>query len=305
MISHKHAVWLLLFTYLFMAGLPEAFAVVFTDDDCETHQISAPKKRIISLYTAHTENLIELGLNKEIVGASAPYLFPQHPEIISFSHRDNMEKFIAAKPDLVLIRPMISRLYPQFVKDLKKLGIQVISLQPTSISEMYTYWHILGQLTGHETQATLMKQRFTAGLEQIQNKVNRIAPDKRPQVYFEAIHKQMKTFSPSSISIFCLEQAGGRNIAADATPRFNSNIAGYGKEKLLSKGEKIDIFLAQHGRMNRVTISMIIEEPGFSAIRAIRNNKVFLIDEKLVSRPTVHLLQGIQIIHTYLYENQP
>lgn len=69
-----------------------------------------PFKRIISLYGAHTENLFSLGLDKEIVGVSVN---ENHPPCVLtksvFSYHDDAEKFIAARPDLVLIRPMIAR----------------------------------------------------------------------------------------------------------------------------------------------------------------------------------------------------
>ena len=120
-------------------------------------------------------------------------------------------------------------------------------------------------------------------------------------VYFEAIHSKMKTFSPSSIAIFCLEKAGGVNIASDAKPRFNSNIASYGKERILAHAGNIDVFLAQKGRMNPVDIEMITSESGFRAIKAVQEKKMYLIDESLVSRPTPHLIKGISTIQQYLY----
>ena len=59
--------------------------------------------------------------------------------------------------------------------------------------------------------------------------------------------------------------------------------------------------LAQSGRMNRITVSEIMAEPGFGAIKAVRDGRVYLIDEHLASRPTARLLSGIRIIHDLLY----
>ena len=90
-------------------------------------KIDEPFKRIISLYGAHTENLFSLGLDAEIAGVSSHEVYP--PRAIqkpAYSYHDDPEKFIAAKPDLVLIRPMIDRGYPQFVKRLEKSGIAVV-----------------------------------------------------------------------------------------------------------------------------------------------------------------------------------
>ena len=42
---------------------------------------------------------------------------------------------------------------------------------------------------------------------------------------------------------------------------------------------------------------------GFAALRAVRLGRVHLIDEQLVSRPTLRLLQGIARIQSLLYPN--
>ena len=96
--------------------------------------------------------------------------------------------------------------------------------------------------------------------------------------------------------MFVLETAGGINIAKDAIQVRKTNIAAYGKEKILSKAAIIDVYLAQKGRMNPVTVEEIKNEPGFQVIKAIKNNRVFLIDEMIVSRPTLRLLKGINTI---------
>lgn len=66
----------------------------------------------------------------------------------------------------------------------------------------------------------------------------------------------------------------------------------------------IDVFLAQEGRMNKVTAEIIRNEPGFQVIKAVQENQVFLVDEKLVSRPTLGLLEGIRRVLDILYPVQ-
>jgi iron complex transport system substrate-binding protein len=83
--------------------------------------INDPYHRIISLYGAHTENLFELGLDRAIIGVSRHEDYPlQALKKPVFSYHDDPEKFLVAHPDLVLIRPMIDRGYPQFVARLEK-----------------------------------------------------------------------------------------------------------------------------------------------------------------------------------------
>lgn len=259
-------------------------------------------KRIISLYGAHTENLFNLGLNKEIIGVSRHETYP--PEAShkpAFSYHDDPERFIAARPDLVIIRPMIDRGYPQFVSALEKSGITIVSLQPDTVGNMHTYWHILGILSGTRQRATTMISQFNTAVSNYRALTKSKSTKKR--VYFEAIHSKMKTFAPHSMAAFALETAGGINIASDAKPVRNTNIAYYGKERILSHASEIDVYLAQSGAMNQPSVELIKNEPGFNAIKAVAANQIFIIDEQIVSRPTLRLLKGIYEIGRILYPN--
>lgn len=296
---------LFLFAFLIPPGTCIAKPVTFIDKAGRKIHISKPFTRIISLYSAHTENLCFLGATDSLVGISRTDNFPA--EILDrkkFSYREDPEKFIAMHPDLVLVRPMIERSYPQFIKKLGQAGITVISLQPSSVAEIFDYWKNLGRLVGREKEAEKMILSFQRGLEQIETGLSSIPESERPRVYFESIHKKMKTFSLTSTAMYVLKQAGGINIATDAIQVRKTNIAAYGKERILRHADEIDIFLAQHGRMNPVTLDMIYQEPGFQAIKAVREKKVYLVEEALVSRPTFRILEGVKQLNTLFFPNQ-
>ncbi len=267
-----------------------------TDAAGPSIQVDAPFTRIISLYGAHTLNLKTLGLNEEIIGVCPMDEWAGKPE---YSYHDGLEKFLAARPDLVLIRPMIDRAYAALVKGLEKAGIVVVSLQPGSLDEMFDYWVVLGTLTGKGDQARQMIASFKDEVAKI-GTLTRALPNKK-RVYFEAIHSRMKTFTPGSMAIFALETAGGVNLARDASSVRGTNIAFYGKERILSHAHEIDVYLAQKGTMNQPTLEMIKDEPGFNVIRAVKENQIFIVDEKIVSRPTMDLLKGIHTIAEILY----
>ncbi|WP_028317177.1 ABC transporter substrate-binding protein [Desulfobulbus elongatus] len=276
-----------------------AVAASIVDSEQRTLVFAQPFKRIISLYPAHTANLLELGLNREIIACGpSDTRLPGRP-VVQF--QDDPERLLALKPDLVLIRPMISRGYPNLVRILEKNNVRVVSLQPTDASELFAYWEALGTLTGREQQAKAMVDTFNEKLAEITAPLHKIPPEKRKRVYFEAIHRQMKTFAPSSIAMFVLESAGGVNIAIDAERMRETNIAAYGKERILAKADQIDLYLAQNGRMNPVSVDDIVREPGFGVIKAVRDNQVFLVDEEMVSRPTMGLLDGIGFVRSLLY----
>ncbi|MDZ7666776.1 MAG: ABC transporter substrate-binding protein [Desulfotignum sp.] len=293
-------VLMLLLTVALQTGECFAASFVIMDDKGRKIHVKQPFQRIVSLYGAHTENLFHLGLGPEIIGVSINDRFPpQVKDKQRFSFHDDAEKFVAARPDLVLIRPMIDNGYPALVRQLERYHITVVSLQPADVTGMFEYWRALGKLTGRLATAERMVADF-------QKKVRKISdclpPGKdRKKVYFEAIHNRMKTFTPGSMAIYALESAGGINVATDARASRNTNIANYSKEKILAKAHEIDVFLAQKGIMNPVSIDQILNEPGFHVLKPIKNDQVFLIDENIVSRPVPRLLEGIMTIGKLLY----
>ncbi len=308
---NSRSLWLFLMTLLLGAAVAGVDAAQFQiqspgviiDQGGRTIRTDKPYQRIISLYGAHTENLFSQGLSAEIIGVSPHEVYP--PRALQkpvFSYHDDPEKFLATKPDLVLIRPMIDRGYPQLVRRLEKSGITVVSLQPGTMDEMFGYWEILGILTGRRQRALELADHFG----KVSQYLHKLTADieARKRVYFEAIHSRMKTFSPDSMAIFTLQTAGGINVAADAKPVRKTNIAFYGKERILARAAEIDVYLAQYGAMNTPTVAMIRKEPGYRAIKAIRDNKIYIIDEHIVSRPTVRLLDGIFEIGKILYPDR-
>ena len=296
------------FALIYSAGINDCAAAAMqiegdsmvVDQAGRTLIVDRPFGRIISLYGAHTENLFNLGLDGEIIGVSRHETYP--PQALKksvFSYREDPEKFLAARPDLVIIRPMIDRGYPQLVSRLEKNGITVISLQPQNVADMFIYWQILGLLSGKRQQAIKMISQFEAAVSDF--KMLTDARTIRKRVYFEAIHSKMKTFTPDSMAVFALETAGGINVASDAKAVRNTNIAYYGKERILSHGREIDVYLAQSGVMNQPSLELILNEPGYKTIKAVADGEIYLIDEQIVSRPTMRLLDGIYNIGKILY----
>jgi iron complex transport system substrate-binding protein len=177
-------------------------------------------------------------------------------------------------------------------------SIEVVSLQPRNFSEMYSYWIQLGKLTGKREASIKMVNNFKMKI----NKINKIVSAEKPvKVFFESIHSKFYTFSKDSIANFVLTVAGGENIATDAPSIRHSNIAAYSKEKIINKGNEIDFYISQYGAMNHITIDKIVNEPGFKAIKAVKNNKIVIVPENIISRPTPELIKGIKLLIKYLH----
>lgn len=255
-----------------------------------------PYSRVVSLYAAHAENLAAMGAAGVLVGASEPM-----GSLPVVGARDGAEAVAALRPDLVLARPMHRITRPGFLEQLERLGIAVVCLQPVSPKELEAYWLELGRLTGYEPGAREMAGRFFADIARVRAEVDGIPEGERKKVFFESIHRQMKTISPESMAAFVLESAGGINLAGHAKAVDATNIAHFGLERVVALGDSLDAYLAQQGPMNPVTVEEIRDTPGLSGLAAVREGRVFLLDEAIVSRPTPRLVEGVRAVAAVLY----
>ncbi|SHK40437.1 ABC transporter substrate-binding protein [Tepidibacter formicigenes] len=278
------------------------YAISFIDDSGNEININEPAKKIISLYSAHTENLFALGLDDEIIGVGTRDIYPAKAlEKEKYDYKSDPEKVIAAEPDLVLIRPFIKRSKPEFVDALEKAGLTVVSLYPESFDEFDDYIKKLGIITGKRDKANKLLQDFYKQINEIKNTTKDISP--KVNVYFESSENGYKTVTTDSMPAKAIEIAGGLNIALDAKPiKKGSSIAPYGAERILEKADKIDVFVSQNGVMNAGgNKHSITIRPGFDAIKAVQNDRVYVINQKIISSPTFRYLDGIKELCRMFY----
>jgi len=276
--------------------------IVVVDDLGKEVRLKEPAQRIVSLYAAHTENLFSLGLDEEIIGVSDSESYP--PAALakpSYSFRADAEKIIAARPDLVLARTFIANNYPDFITKLETAGIPVAVLYPENVEQFLLYLNRLGQLTGKEKEAGELVAEFNSRLQQAEELVAGIPLQERKKVFLET-NSDIMTCTPDSNAAFVLAKAGAVNAAADAEAvRPGSTIAAYGHERLIGIGRDIDVYIVQKGEMNKTREEEIYLRPGYHVIKAVQNCQVHLVDEAVVSRPTMRLLDGITQIGQILY----
>ncbi|MDR2459257.1 MAG: ABC transporter substrate-binding protein [Deltaproteobacteria bacterium] len=289
------------------------FVVIVTALICFSCQSSlaqstpTKKPRIISLYAAHTEVVIRIGAKDSLVGVSEQETY-NGPEVqgwtwpMQFSVKDDVEKFLAAAPDIILIRPQHLGTAPHLFDTLKNSGIQVWVKQIIDASDLYNYWTEIGEICGHQKEAQAMIEDFKAKIAPFEENLNK--PNK-PGVFLESIYREIKTFTPNSIPEWILGLAGGDNIAKDALPsREGLMVANYGPEKLLEKAEQIEVFISQEGPMNRVSLETMKARDVYQILPAFKNGRVYKIPENIISRPTPSLFEGLQMMHGFIYPEE-
>ena len=281
---------------------PAGAAVRFIDDEGKAIALDRPCGRIISLYSAHTENLFAIGAGASVIGVPNATDYPEEAAALPrFDYNGDPEYVIAAVPDVVVIRPFLRRQNPGYFLELEKAGITLVSLYPQSLDDFDEYIRRLALLSGRAAGAEERLSGFHAGLVEIQGITAKAAGKKT--VFFESTENEVRTVAAGSLPARAIQFAGGVNIAEGAEPMTpGSSIARFGVEKLLGHAEEIDVYAIQQGAMNRSSsLAAVQARPGFGAVKAVRNGDVFFISEKLISSPTFRYLDGVRALAAFLY----
>lgn len=274
----------------------------FVDDDGAEFSFAKPRSRIVSLYSAHTENLFAIGAGSAVIGGHKTCTYPPEAAPLAiYDYSGDPEYVIAAAPDLVLIRSFVRRRSPDYIAELEKAEIPVVSLYTEDFDGFDGYITRLAALCGVDAGAKLAE--FHAALETIRAKTAAIPPEKRRRVFFESSENNVRTIAAGSFPALALEFAGAVNIAQDAPPvNKGSSIASFGAERLLEKAAEIDVYIAQKGAMNEgVSVESIKARPGFSAIKAVQEGRILVIDEKIISSPTFRFAEGVLAVARFAY----
>lgn len=280
----------------------EKKAISFVDDDGVSINLDKPAERIISLYSAHTENIYYLGAEDKLIGGYKTCVYPPKAAFLDmYDYNGDPEKIIVANPDLVIIRPFVRKKAPEYVSAIENAGITVVSLYPESFDDFDDYIRKLASLTGTSDKAEELLTDFYKQIKDIEDKTAQIKDKKT--VFFEATETNIRTITPDSMAGLAIKYAGGENLAKDAVPMSEgSTIAEFGEEKVLINADNIDVYISQRGSMNSGANEIgIHQRDGFEAIKAIKEDKFFTINEKIVSSPTFRYVKGVKEIARFLY----
>ncbi len=278
------------------------YAIDFVDDSGYRIRMDHPAGTIISLYSAHTENLFSLGVDREIIGVGKSDIFPYAArQKTIYDYRSDPEKVIAARPDVVIIRPFIERHSPDFVNSLRRTGINVVSLYPDNFEEFDEYIYKLSMITGREKRARKMLEEFHKELSELESQTKDIK--NKVGVYFESSDIEYKTVTPQSMAANAIKFAGGRNVADDAVPiEVGSSIVVYGTENIIKKADEIDFYVTQRGVMGAGgNLHSISIRPGFDTLKAIKEGHVVEINQKIISSPTFRYIKGVKALQRAFY----
>ena len=264
----------------------EAFPMILEDQRGREVTIKEEPKRVVSLAPSNTEILFYLGLDEKVVGVTDYCDYPleaQNKEKIGSFAEHNTEKILSLNPDLVLA----TNLHQNVVEQLEKLEVPVVVIDPENLEEVLKSIEIIGKACGKEKEAIDVVDSLEARMKKVEESID-IPVDQKPIVYYEVWPSPITTAGPGTFVNDIISKAGGVNVSGDAQKAYPQ----YSQEMIVAKNPEIIIF-SHHGSSNQ-SPEDILKRPGWENVEAIKNKRVYYVDENIVQRATPRLIDGLE-----------
>jgi iron complex transport system substrate-binding protein len=284
-----------------LAPTQAASGVTVTDSAGRQLTLMSPPARIVSLAPSTTEIVCAVGACDKLVGVDQFSDFPAEVKTLpklSDGFNPNYEQIVAAKPDLVLVAGITS---PDAIKKLDelKLPLLVIGAEKTTLDTIKSEIKMVGAAVGKADKADAVVNAMEIKIAAVEQKIAQAK--NKPRVFWELdATDPAKPFTPGPGSFIAelIVRAGGENIAHNASspyPQLNA-------EEIIQQNPQVIILSdAAYG----VAPESVGKRPGWDVIDAVKNNKVFPIDDNLVSRPGPRVADGLEaaakLIHPELF----
>jgi iron complex transport system substrate-binding protein len=280
---------------------PSQFPLTVKDNLNRTVVLPRAPQRIVSLAPKNTELLFAIGAGAQVVGVTSQCNYP--PEALDcervgvFSGKSlSLEKIVSLEPDLILSAGEFHR---AVVDELERLGLVVAAMGADSLTELYDEIQLMGRMTGHDDQSADLVGRMRDRVERVRESTRHISSAKRVTVYYQVWDAPLTAAGPGSFIGEMIELAGGINIIADRAARYPQ----ISEEALLQLNP--DVILAPTSHAASLNPDDFRNKPGWRDLRAVKTNRIHLIDGDLVSRCGPRLVDALEAMAQALYAGQP
>ena len=248
--------------------------------------VTLPTKidRLVSLAPNLTEIVYAVGAGDRLVGRTSYCDYPPQAKTVTEvgdTLHPSVERIIAVKPQVVLVSTA-SQL-ENFTQQLGQQKIAVYVTNPQSLDQVFASIEKLGQLFG----TTEVAAKLVSDLHRRALAVENVTVTLKPvRVFYQVSDQPLYTIGREAYLTDLIKRAGGVSVTADvptAFPRFSDEAA------LASKPEAI--ILPTGGAMGNANSTLA---PALKTSPAAVSNRVYKINDDLLSRPGPRLVEGLE-----------
>jgi len=243
-------------------------------------------ERIVSLAPNLTEIVYAVGAGDRLVGNTDYCDYPAEAKQlakIGDTMHPSVERIIALKPQIVLVSTA-SQL-EAFTKQLGQQSIAVYVTNPGGLEEMFSSMTAFGEMFETSAEAARATGDLRKRSDAIATALRGVPP---VSVFYQVAGEPLYTIGREAYLTDLVKRAGGISVTADvpdAFPRYSDEAA------LSAKPEAIILPTGgSMGNANSAVASPLRDSP------AVRNNRVYKINDDFLSRPGPRLVDGLEAL---------
>jgi len=256
---------------------PSSGRLSITDDWGRTVALASPAQRIVSLSPSSTEILFAIGAGPRLVGRTAYCDWPPASRAVPSvgnGIEPSVEAVAARRPDLVVL--YASAANRAAAGGLAALGIPVAVLKLDLGADVVRAARRLAALTGEEPAADSLVAAFDSSLGAVHARAAAL-PGRAPLLYVDVWASPPMTVGRGSYLSQLLEAAGAANAFGD----LGASAATVSLEAVAARDPDAVLVIAA----DTLQPPDLAARPGWSAVRAVREGRVLVVDASLYGRP--------------------
>lgn len=278
-----------------LRGGQKTVTLSIVDDYGRTVELHGVPQRIVSVAPSPTEIMFAVGAGSQVVGVDNYSDYPAEakslPQIGSYTL--NVEVIMSLKPDLIVSSDLVPRAQ---LDQLEAQGVPYFIFATRTMEDVFKDLRLAGSLTGHSLEAEALVAGLQARVNAVTNKT--LASDvEKVRTYVE--YYPLWTYGPGSFGNDLIRLAGGANIAANASNEYPELTT----EFIIAQNPQVIIYTV--GPMTTTIASDFAARSGWNNTYAVSHNKIYSIDDNLVSRYGPRVVDGLEqlaeIIHPELF----
>jgi len=278
-----------------IGGAQKKVTLNIVDDYGRTVELHGIPQRIVSVAPSPTEILFAVGAGAHVVGVDNYSDYPAEakslPQIGSYTL--NIEVIMSLKPDLIVSSDLVPRAQ---LDQLEAQGVPYFIFATRTMEDVIKDLRLAGSLTGHSLEAESLVTGLQARINAVTDKTLDAEVEK-VRTYVE--YYPLWTYGPGSFGNDMIRLAGGANIASNASNEYPLLTT----EFIIAQDPQVIIYTV--GPMTTTIASDFAARSGWSITYAVSHDKIYSIDDNLVSRYGPRVVDGLEqlaeIIHPELF----
>jgi len=252
-------------------------------------------QHIVSLSPASTEILFAVGAESQISAVSQFSDYPPEasklPLVGGFDGKTlSVEKILSFKPDFVY---MTDGMHNFLIDQLNQYGIKFYLSTANSVEGVKKEILEIGSITGHEKKAKALISQIEKTIASCKKtSAKKTASAKGKAVYYEVWNAPYMTAGKASFINDIITIAGGNNIFSDV----DSPYPIISEEAIIMRQPEIIFIPATSG----ITEAAVASRIGWEKLPAVKNDKIFIIDDNLITRPGPRIGESVKTLYNFI-----